>query len=139
VSFLNHFKRSKFDYLLRLPLCSRQRWVSFNGYQLARDGKQKEFYNIGGISGSLSLSIRHEAACTSGRGASFRTFGGDPPRTDISFSLFPSPLGSPSCPSFGGSETLRKVRRARGASALHSARRECCRLRMSLCHTMSIL
>jgi len=70
-------QREKFDYLLRLPLCSWQRWISFNGYQLARDGKQKEFYNIGGISGSLSLSIRHEAACTSGREASFRTFGGD--------------------------------------------------------------
>lgn len=65
------------DYLLQLPLRSRQRWISFNGYQLTRGGKQKEIYNIGGISGSLSLSIRREAACATEREASFRTFGGD--------------------------------------------------------------
>lgn len=62
---------------MTVPLRSQRRWLSLNGHQLAHDGKQKEIYNIGGISGSLSLSIRREAACASGRGASFRTFGGD--------------------------------------------------------------
>jgi len=35
----NELKRWKFDYLIQLPLRSRQRWISFNGYQLIRGGK----------------------------------------------------------------------------------------------------